>query len=54
MPTNFFTDTSTSLNFKYYYDPRNEIESQLIQGTIQQIIFTKMPKLFPCLMQKSS
>lgn len=54
MPVEFFTDTSSSLNFKYYFDPRNEIESQLIQGTIQQTIFTKMPKLFPMLMQRQA
>jgi ABC-2 type transport system permease protein len=54
LPTNFFSDTSASLNFKYYYDPRNEIESQLIKGTIQQTIFTKMPKLFPVLMQNQA
>lgn len=54
LPTEFYSDTSSSLNFKFYYDPRNEIESQLIQGTIQQTIFTKMPKLFPVLMQKQA
>jgi ABC-type Na+ efflux pump permease subunit len=54
LPAEFFTDTSSSLNFKYYYDPRNEIESQLIKGTIQQTIFTKMPKLFPVLMQREA
>ena len=54
LPTNFFNDTSSSLIIKYYYDPRNEIESQLIKGTIQQTIFTKMPKLFPMLMQNQA
>lgn len=54
LPTNFFTDTSSSLIIKYYYDPRNEIESQLIQGTVQQTIFTKMPRLFPLLMQNQA
>lgn len=54
IPTDFFTDTSSALNFKYYYDPRNEIESQLIQGTIQKTIFAKMPQLFPLLMQRQA
>ena len=54
LPQNFFSDTSTSLNFKYYYDPRNEIESQLIQGTIQKTVFTKIPKIFPLLLQKQA
>lgn len=54
LPVNFFNDTSSSLIIKYYYDPRNEIESQLIKGTIQQTIFTKMPRLFPLLMQNQA
>ncbi len=54
MPSDFFSDTSAALNFKYYYDPRNEIESQLIQGTIQKTIFTKMPKILPLLMQREA
>jgi ABC-2 type transport system permease protein len=54
MPEDFFSDTSAALNFKYYYDPRNEIESQLITGTIQKTIFTQLPQLFPLLMQKQA
>ena len=54
MPSDFFSDTSSSLNFKYYYDPRNEIESQLIQGTIQKTIFLNLPELFPVLMQREA
>lgn len=54
MPEDFFADTSSALKFKFYYDPRNEIESQLIQGTIQQTIFTKIPKIFPLLMQRET
>lgn len=54
LPENFFTDTSSAIRFKYYYDPRNEIESQLIQGTIQKTIFSKIPKIFPLLMQREA
>jgi ABC-2 type transport system permease protein len=54
MPEDFFADTSSALRFKFLYDPRNEIESQLIQGTIQKTIFTKLPSLFPLLMQKQA
>jgi ABC-2 type transport system permease protein len=53
-PKDFFADTSSGLKFVYYYDPRNEIESQLIQGNIQKIIFTKIPKIFPLLMQREA
>ncbi|MCP5061254.1 MAG: ABC transporter permease [Ignavibacteriae bacterium] len=54
IPNNFFSDSSSGLNFKFYYDPRNEIETQLIQGTIQKTIFTKIPKIFPLLMQRKA
>ena len=54
MPEDFFADTSSSLKFKYYYDPRNEIEAQLIQGTIQRTIFSNIPQLFPVLMQREA
>lgn len=54
LPENFMSDTSISLNLKYYYDPRNEIESQLIQGTIQKTIFTKIPSLFPELLKRQA
>lgn len=54
MPEDFFTDTSSTLKFKFLYDPRNEIESQLIQGTIQKTIFSKLPKLFPLLLQNQA
>lgn len=54
MPEDFFADTSSVLKFKFYYDPRNEIESQLIQGTIQKTIFTKLPEIFPLLMQRET
>jgi ABC-2 type transport system permease protein len=54
LPTDFFADTSSGIRFVYYYDPRNEIESQLIQGTIQKTIFTKIPKIFPLLLQREA
>ncbi|MCB0730946.1 MAG: ABC transporter permease [Ignavibacteriae bacterium] len=53
-PFDFFADTSSAIKFVYYYDPRNEIESQLIQGTIQKTIFSKIPSLFPLLMQREA
>lgn len=54
LPTDFFADTSSGIRFVYYYDPRNEIESQLIQGTIQKTIFTKIPRIFPLLLQREA
>lgn len=54
MPKDFFTDTSTAIKFKFYYDPKNEIESNIIQGNMQQLIFTSIPKMIPILLQRRS
>lgn len=54
IPEDFFSDSSRALNFKYYYDPRNEIESQLIQGTIQKTVFTQIPQILPLLLQREA
>ncbi len=54
IPKDFFSDTTSALSFKYYYDPRNEIESQLIQGTIQKTVFTQIPQILPFLLQREA
>ena len=54
MPKDFFTDTSTAIKFKFFYDPKNEIESNIIQGNMQQLIFTAIPKIIPILLQRRS
>ena len=54
MPKDFFTDTSSSVKFKFYYDPKDQIESGIIQGTIQQTIMTQIPRLMPVLMERQS
>jgi len=54
MPEDFFTDTSSSLKFKFYYDPKNEFETSIIQGTIQQTIMTQITSVLPVLMQRQS
>lgn len=52
MPKDFFTDTSTAIKFKFYYDPKSEIESSIIQGNMQQIIMTQVPRVFPVIMRR--
>ena len=52
MPKDFFADTSGSLKFKFYYDPKNEIESSIIQGQMQQAIMSGVPRLMPVLMTR--
>ena len=51
---NFFTDTTSSLRFKFYFDPKSEIESAIIQGEIQKTVMTQAGKLFPTLLQKKA
>ncbi len=54
MPKDFFTDTSSAIKIKFYYDPKNEIESNIIQGNMQQTIFTQIPRMMPILMQRKA
>ncbi|MFH1196045.1 MAG: ABC transporter permease [bacterium] len=52
LPIDFFADTSSALKFKFYFDPKSEIESAIIQGSIQQLIFSQMPTLMPVLLKQ--
>ena len=45
IPADAYTDTSTGLSLKFYYDPKNEIEMQVVQGLIQQAVFSQVPAL---------
>ena len=51
IPKDAFTDTSTGFRLKFYYDPKNEIEMQTIQGLMQQTIMSQMPNIFMASMQ---
>lgn len=53
-PPDFFADTSNGLKIKIYSDPKNEIESSMIQGAIQQSMMAQMSKIFPILMQRQT
>lgn len=52
LPKDFFTDTSTAVKFRILYDPKNEIENSLIQGSLQQLIMSQIPRVFPLLLQR--
>lgn len=45
LPPDAYSDTSIGLNLKFYYDPKNEIETQTTKGLIQQIVFTQFPSI---------
>ena len=51
IPENAFTDTSMGFKIKFYYDPKNEIEMQTIEGLMQKTIMSQMPKIFLASMQ---
>ena len=46
IPSDAYSDTSFGLKLKFYYDPRNEMEMQIIQGLLQQTIMTQIPEIF--------
>lgn len=46
IPEDAYTDTSTGLRVKFYYDPKNEIESQMLQGLLKQAVMQSAPELF--------
>ncbi|MBU1098271.1 MAG: ABC transporter permease [Bacteroidetes bacterium] len=51
-PDDFFSDTSKSVKIKFFYDPKDQIESSIVQGSVQQAIMSSMPDVLPVLMQR--
>ena len=54
IPRDAYTDTSMGLNLKFFYDPKNEMEMQLIEGLLTKSIMSQMPGLFMSNMQRRS
>ena len=46
IPPDAFSDTSFGIKLKFYYDPKNEMEMQIIQGVLTQTIMSQIPNLF--------
>jgi ABC-2 type transport system permease protein len=46
IPADAYTDTSKSLKLKFYYDPKNEFEMNLVDGMLQQTIMQQIPEIF--------
>ena len=46
IPADAYTDTSRGLRLKFYYDPRNDLETQVIQGILQQTVMMQLPEVF--------
>lgn len=51
IPKDAFTDTSMGLKLKFFYDPKNDMEMQMIEGVLTQRVMTQMPSLFMTGMQ---
>ena len=46
VPADAYTDTSLGLKLKFYYDPKDQMEMQMIQGLLTQTIMSQIPPLF--------
>ncbi len=46
VPEDAYSDSAFGLKLKFYYNPRNEMEMQIIQGLLQQTVMTQIPELF--------
>jgi ABC-2 type transport system permease protein len=45
IPADLFSEQSLGLHLKVYTNPRNEIETQLVNGILQKTIFSNVPQL---------
>jgi len=54
LPVDAFTDTSMGLRMEFYYDPKNEMEFQVVQGLIKQVAYSQIPAIMNQSMQRQS
>jgi ABC-2 type transport system permease protein len=54
IPEDAYTDTSFGLKLKFYYDPKNDLEMQLVQGMLQKTVMEQIPSIFNKSMQQQS
>jgi ABC-2 type transport system permease protein len=54
IPADAYTDTSSGLKLKIFYDPKNDMEMQMIMGLLQQTIMSQLPDLFMQGMQRQA
>ena len=45
LPADFISDATLGLHLKIYSNPRNEIETQMVNGILQRTIFASVPQL---------
>ncbi len=54
IPEDAYTDTSTALKLKLYYDPKNDIEMGITEGVLYQTIMKQLPEIFVKSMQRQA
>jgi ABC-2 type transport system permease protein len=54
IPKDAYVDTSFGLKLKFYYNPKNELEMQIVQGLLQQTVMTRIPEIFNQSMMRRS
>lgn len=54
IPKDAYTDTSTSLKLKFFYDPKNDIEMAITEGVLYQTILSQLPEIFVKSMQRQA
>jgi ABC-2 type transport system permease protein len=54
IPEDAYTDTSFGLKLKFYYDPKNDMEMQIVQGMLQKTVMEQIPSLFNKSMQQQA
>jgi len=45
LPPDTYADTSVGLYVKFYFDPKNDMETQTVRGLIQQVVFSQFPSV---------
>lgn len=46
IPASAPNNSEVGIKLKFYYDPRNEMEMQIVRGVLTQTIMTQMPSMF--------
>ena len=54
LPVDLVPDDSFGVHMKFLFNPRNEIESQMVNGLLQKTIFSNVPQLLGQSLQKSA
>lgn len=54
MPTDMISDNDFGIHLKFLSDPRNEIETQTVNGLLQKTIFSRVPQMLGQSLQQRS